>query len=300
MTFEQLQYFIEVYRQKSITKAAENLYVSRPVVSNMIKKLEHEFNLTFFQRSSNKIEPTEAGELFYESALEIISAQSILNQKMLTYSAQNSNTEKKIISIAIGDTLANIYGDEIFDVLSDAFPSYQFHFTAVGFSSQNFPYENFDLSIAVLSETLYPSSNLNPLYAVYSIKEIPSYIWISAKSPLCQQYDVLTYNLLEDHTHLIFKEIFNPFTTLDSGKKIQTVKFKQQFIDMIENSLCFTSDLPINHGRLLFKNLFEHKNIILKPTNTSSPLKIIYKKDLCSQFLSAIIPIFSDKLDSIN
>lgn len=40
MTFEQLYYFTEVYRLKSITQAAENLYVSRQALSLAIKKLE--------------------------------------------------------------------------------------------------------------------------------------------------------------------------------------------------------------------------------------------------------------------
>ena len=33
MTFEQLSYFAEVYRLKSITQAADNLFVSRQAVS---------------------------------------------------------------------------------------------------------------------------------------------------------------------------------------------------------------------------------------------------------------------------
>lgn len=43
MTFEQLHYFTESYRQKSLGKAAANLYVSRQSLSTSIRKIEQEF-----------------------------------------------------------------------------------------------------------------------------------------------------------------------------------------------------------------------------------------------------------------
>ena len=61
MTFEQLHYFTESYRQKSLGKAAANLYVSRQSLSTSIRKIEQELGVTLFVRSASGISPTPAG-----------------------------------------------------------------------------------------------------------------------------------------------------------------------------------------------------------------------------------------------
>ena len=63
MTFEQLYYFAQTYRLKSITKAADNLYVSRQSVSKAIHKLENEFRLPLFVRHTDGVKPTLAGDI---------------------------------------------------------------------------------------------------------------------------------------------------------------------------------------------------------------------------------------------
>ena len=89
MTFEQLIYFIEVYRQKSITKAADNLFVSRQAVSMVIRKLEEEYAVQLFDRLQNGLEPTNIGNDFFHSAQIILNEKAVLNQKMHSYSQKS-------------------------------------------------------------------------------------------------------------------------------------------------------------------------------------------------------------------
>lgn len=71
MTIQQLFYVVEVYRAGSINRAAQKLYVAQPNLSNIIKGLEDEINITLFQRTSRGIEPTRAGERFIQRAIEL-------------------------------------------------------------------------------------------------------------------------------------------------------------------------------------------------------------------------------------
>ena len=48
MNITQLRYFQAVCKFGSTVKAAENLFISQPSVSNAIKKLEEEYNLQLF------------------------------------------------------------------------------------------------------------------------------------------------------------------------------------------------------------------------------------------------------------
>ena len=45
MRLIQLQYFVEIVRQQSFTRAAEKLYVSQPALSKSVRMLEQEFKV---------------------------------------------------------------------------------------------------------------------------------------------------------------------------------------------------------------------------------------------------------------
>jgi DNA-binding transcriptional LysR family regulator len=71
MTLRHLKIFVCVCKEKSITKAANKLYVSQPAVSNAIKELEAYYNTPLFDRISKKIYLTEAGKTVYQYAIHI-------------------------------------------------------------------------------------------------------------------------------------------------------------------------------------------------------------------------------------
>ena len=48
MRLEQLQYIVETAKQKSISKAAKNLYISQPSLSKAISQLETELGFFYF------------------------------------------------------------------------------------------------------------------------------------------------------------------------------------------------------------------------------------------------------------
>ena len=72
MKITQLEYFCTVSECRSITQAAQKLYVTQPAVSNAIRELEKEFSINLFSRSKNHLTLTMEGELFYEKASELL------------------------------------------------------------------------------------------------------------------------------------------------------------------------------------------------------------------------------------
>ena len=57
-----LRYVVEVNRVRSITKAAQNLYMGQPNLSRAIKDLESELGITIFKRTAKGVTPTPRGE----------------------------------------------------------------------------------------------------------------------------------------------------------------------------------------------------------------------------------------------
>lgn len=67
-----MKYFVEVVKQKSMTKAASNLFITQPTISNTIKLLEEELEVILFNRYKNQIYLTDAGEAFYFQCKEML------------------------------------------------------------------------------------------------------------------------------------------------------------------------------------------------------------------------------------
>ncbi len=65
-------YFEAVCRNGSLTKAAEELYVSQPAMSNMIRKLENECGVALFKRVRNRLEMTQEGKLLLSEVLPVL------------------------------------------------------------------------------------------------------------------------------------------------------------------------------------------------------------------------------------
>lgn len=79
MTFQQLRYILEVYHTGSISKAAENLFVTRPGVSLSLRNLEAELGYPIFVRTQNGLIPSPQGELVLEYASRICETQDLIN-----------------------------------------------------------------------------------------------------------------------------------------------------------------------------------------------------------------------------
>lgn len=69
--FRWKQYVYEVYREKSFSKAAQNLYISQPSLSARIKKIEEQIGFPLFDRSTSPLQLTEVGEAYIKAAEEI-------------------------------------------------------------------------------------------------------------------------------------------------------------------------------------------------------------------------------------
>lgn len=65
------KYVYEVYKERSFTKAAQNLYISQPSLSARIKKIEEIIGEPLFDRSTTPLQLTEVGKVYIEATEEI-------------------------------------------------------------------------------------------------------------------------------------------------------------------------------------------------------------------------------------
>ena len=72
MDIKTLRYFVEVVRQQSFTRAAQNLYVTQPTISKMLRNLEDELSCTLLIRDGRKLLLTDTGKVVYERGIAIL------------------------------------------------------------------------------------------------------------------------------------------------------------------------------------------------------------------------------------
>ncbi|EON90554.1 LysR family transcriptional regulator [Marinobacter lipolyticus SM19] len=67
-----LVYFAAVVETGSFTAAAERLGITKAVVSQQVARLEKEFRTSLLVRTTRKVQPTEAGQAFYQRCAAIL------------------------------------------------------------------------------------------------------------------------------------------------------------------------------------------------------------------------------------
>lgn len=82
-TLQQLRLFESVARQRSYTRAAEELHLSQPAVHIQVKRLEENMGLPLIDQAGKKLLLTRAGEEVYAAAMDVMNRLNILSTTLV-------------------------------------------------------------------------------------------------------------------------------------------------------------------------------------------------------------------------
>jgi len=82
MDFRQITYFVALYEEGSVTRAAHRLNVVQPAVSMQIAKLERDLNQKLFERQSKAMVPTVAGRTLYRLVVPVLHSLTLARGHM--------------------------------------------------------------------------------------------------------------------------------------------------------------------------------------------------------------------------
>jgi len=142
LDFKQLESFISIAKHKSFSKAAKELFLTQPTITNHIQNLEKELRTILINRSNRTISLTKAGEILYDFAADMI------------------NTKKNTL-FTLGEYKGKIEG--LIEIASSTIPEEYIVPEIIKSFSRQFPHVKYSLkhfdSSDVIDEILNQKSN---------------------------------------------------------------------------------------------------------------------------------------------
>jgi LysR family transcriptional regulator, nitrogen assimilation regulatory protein len=106
MDFRQLRYFVAIVDCGSLSKAAEQVYVAQPALSQQIAALESELDTQLLLRSSRGVKPTEAGKVLYRHARTMLRQMDQVRREV----SEPSSAESGTVALGLPNTVVSVLG----------------------------------------------------------------------------------------------------------------------------------------------------------------------------------------------
>lgn len=195
---KQLQYFIEVAKENSFTRAADRLFITQPTISKMIKNLETELGVTLFDRSRKQLILTDVGKVIFEEAKLVDQAFHNLELNI------DNLTGLKTGHIRIG--LPPIFNAEDFlkitGMFHEAYPGITFQFEESGSKKIEEDIGNNLLDVGVI---VLPTQN--ELFNHYAFMEEDLMLILHPSHPLSDK-EVVNLAQLQNESFILFNKDF--------------------------------------------------------------------------------------------
>ena len=211
MDIRHLEYFLEVVRQGSFSKAATALHVTQPSISKMIKSLEDELGFPLIYRTAKKIELTDAGQAVLEQAQQI----SALFQNLTVDLADLTNLEKGRVRIGIPPIAGSTIFPRVLGEFNRAYPNIQIQLCEFGSKKVELAVLEGSLDVGIVCSL--PARD--DVFAAFSFVEDPLRLIVHPEHPLAKLPSV-DFAALADEAFVLYSEDFSLYDLISHRCKL--------------------------------------------------------------------------------
>jgi DNA-binding transcriptional LysR family regulator len=150
MNVRDFEYLVEISKQRSITKAANTLYISQPALSKFVLKLEKEAGVKLFYRIGKQFVPTYAGECCIEKAKMILNIHNQMNQELYDI----GRMEKGLIKFGLPMSRTAFFISKVMPNFKNTYPNINIVLTEEKTSDILHKLQTGDLNIILMNYTV--------------------------------------------------------------------------------------------------------------------------------------------------
>lgn len=121
MDRREIEYLLVIAQEKTLSRAADRLFISQPALSRFLLKLEDELGMPLFERKKRQLIPTYAGELYLDTARKMLQLQQNLELEL----AQLKEVNRGKLSIGITPGRGHTIIPRILPGFQSHFPDYE-------------------------------------------------------------------------------------------------------------------------------------------------------------------------------
>lgn len=195
-----LEYFSEVAKHLSFTKAASALHISQPSLSKAIKSIEDELGVPLFYRSSKQLELTDAGKAVLVNAKTVLEAFYGLTSEL----SDIMELKKGEISIGIPPIVGAAFFSKLISQFKEQYPSIQIKLTEVGTNKIKQEVEEGILDIGLICNI--PSHSEQ--FELIKVLQDPLLLIVHKEHPLAQKEKV-HFSELEGQPFILYRKDFS-------------------------------------------------------------------------------------------
>jgi DNA-binding transcriptional LysR family regulator len=242
LTLQQLKYVIEVANRGSINEAAKRLFISQPSLSNAIRDLEEELQLTIFERSNKGISLSKEGVEFLSYARQVVEQAELLESRYLNAKASpqhfSVSTQHYAFAVNAFVSLIREYGQDEYDLTLRETKTYEIIEDVKNLRSE--------IGILYLNEfngkvinKLLKTANLQ----FNSLLTAKPHIFISIKNPLAKQ-SIVTMDQLQNYPYLSFDQ--GEYNSFHFSEEILSTMMHKKSIRVNDRATLFNLLIGLN------------------------------------------------------
>lgn len=284
MNILHFKYAVEIAKTKSISKAAENLYMGQPNLSRAIKELEEHLGITIFRRTSKGITVTAEGEEFLQYANRIIAQVEQVEDIYV-----NGKRKKKQFSVSVPRTtyIAEAFTEFCKQMSTDDPAEYFYKETNSMRTINNVTKEEYNLGIIRYQSTFdkyFRSMFLEKKLTSETVSEFSYDLIMSKDHPLASK-DIIEAQDLADYIEITHADPYVPSMPLIDVKKAELSEFVDKRIFVFERGSQFELLSKVNTTFMWMspipKEVMEKYSLVAKPYAGNKKIYrdvLIYKK----------------------
>lgn len=254
ITLQQLKYVIEVSRSRSISKAAQNLFISQPSLSNAIKELEIEIGIAIFLRTNKGIILTTEGSEFLGYARQVVEQAALLENRYSNAQSlqQHFSVSAQHYAFAVSAfvRLLKEYNQEEYEFTLRETKTYEIIADVKNLRSEiGILYVN-DFNKKVIYKFLEEGNLI-----FHQLFEADPHVFISAQNPLAKQ-DFVTLSDLMPYPYLSFEQ--GDYNSFYFSEEILSTISRPKNITVSDRATLFNLLIGLN-GYTISTGVISHK-----------------------------------------